>query len=93
MSPGPSLTSVTAQYHYPLAPLNYSLQLASIITVLLGACVRIGVILHHCGETSDQWPYDLDYVAVKVPGPSWTTGEEAAWYLLQAICNGLANVS
>jgi len=48
--------------------------------------------LQHCGETADQWPYDLEYVAVAVPKVSWTTGEEAGWYLLQAICNGLANV-
>lgn len=41
---------------------------------------------------ADQWPYDLEYVAVKVPKASWTSGEEAGWYLLQAICNGLANV-
>lgn len=85
-------TSVTTQYHYPLAPLNYCLQLSSIITVLLGVGVRIGVILRHSSTNADQWPYDLDYVAVPVPSPAWNVGEDAAWYLLQAISNGLANV-
>lgn len=83
---------VTTQYHYPLAPLNYCLQLSSIIAVLLGVSVRIGLILHQAAQRADQWPYGLDYISTPVPGDEWNTGEEAAWYLLQAICNGLANV-
>lgn len=61
--------------------------------MLLGVGVRIGVILHHSANHADQWPYDLDYVAVPVPLPQWNLGEDAAWYLLQAVSNGLANVS
>ncbi|TXT08867.1 hypothetical protein VHUM_02995 [Vanrija humicola] len=83
----------TTQYHYPLAPLNYSLQLASIISVLIGVATRIGVILRHASTQADHWPYMLDYVSVSIPGDNWTTAENAAWYLLQALSNGLANLT
>ncbi|KAL1405778.1 hypothetical protein Q8F55_007451 [Vanrija albida] len=83
----------TTQYHYPLAPLNYGLQLASIISVLIGVATRIGVILRHASNQADHWPYALDYVSVAIPGENWTTAENAAWYLLQALSNGLANLT
>lgn len=85
--------AVTTQYHYPLAPLNYCLQLASVIFVLLGVIVRTYVILHYLGNKGDRWPYMLDYVAVAVPQSKWTPAEDVLWQTLLAICNGLANVS
>ncbi|GMK54107.1 hypothetical protein CspeluHIS016_0106930 [Cutaneotrichosporon spelunceum] len=83
----------TTQYHYPLAPLNYCLQLASVIAVLLGVIVRVYVILSHLGAKGDRWPYTLDYVAVPVPQPKWNQAQDAAWQTLLAISNGLANIT
>lgn len=84
---------VTTQYHYPLAPLNYGLQLSSIVTVLLSVCVKAGVVLKQNADTANTWPYALDYVAVPIPAEYWSLGEEGGWLLLQCICNLLANVS
>lgn len=84
---------VTTQYHYPLAPLNYCLQLSSIISVLLSIGVTIGTILSHTNTQADHWPYALTYASVPVPANKWTHAEDALWLTLQALCNGLANVS
>jgi hypothetical protein len=91
----PKLThsSVTTQYHYPLAPLNYILQLSSILVVLISMIIKIVVILNNSADNADVWPYDLDYVAVPIPPDSWSVGQDAAWFLLQALNNGLSNVS
>ncbi|WVW85403.1 hypothetical protein I302_107441 [Kwoniella bestiolae CBS 10118] len=83
----------TTQYHYPLAPLNYILQLLSILTVLISVVIKIIVILQHTAKSADIWPYDLDYVAVSIPPPNWNTGRCAAWFLLQALNNGLSNIT
>lgn len=56
-------------------------------------CVKTGVVLKHNYDTANTWPYALDYVAVPIPAEDWNIGEEAAWLLLQCICNLLANVS
>ncbi|WWC90559.1 uncharacterized protein L201_005495 [Kwoniella dendrophila CBS 6074] len=83
----------TTQYHYPLAPLNYILQFFSILTVLISVVIKIIVILQHTAKSADIWPYDLDYVAVSIPPPTWNTGRCAAWFLLQALNNGLSNIT
>ncbi|WVO14530.1 hypothetical protein L204_102165 [Cryptococcus depauperatus] len=83
----------TTQYHYPLAPLNYFLQLSSIVTVLISVVIKIVVILRHCAHLADKWPYYLDYVAVTVPPTSWSTAQNAAWFLLQALNAGLSNIA
>lgn len=90
---GKSLQIVTTQYHYPLAPLNYCLQLSSIVVVFISVIVKIWFILAYSSKSGDTWPYDLDYVAVSIPPPSWTLAQDAAWFLLQALNNGLSNVS
>lgn len=61
--------------------------------MLLSVCVKTGVVLKHNYDTANTWPYALDYVAVPIPAEDWNIGEEAAWLLLQCICNLLANVS
>ncbi|KIR28229.1 hypothetical protein I307_00547 [Cryptococcus deuterogattii 99/473] len=81
----------TTQYHYPLAPLNYFLQLSSIVTVLISVIIKLVIILVHCTSQADVWPYSLDYVAVNVPPETWSTGQNAAWCLLQALNAGLSN--
>ncbi|WRT68608.1 uncharacterized protein IL334_005586 [Kwoniella shivajii] len=83
----------TTQYHYPLAPLNYILQLSAIVTVLISVIIKIVVVLQHTADSADVWPYYLDYVAVTIPPPSWNTGKCAAWFLLQALNNGLSNIT
>lgn len=83
----------TTQYHYPLAPLNYFLQLSSIVTVLISVIVKLVIILVHCTSQADVWPYSLDYVAVNVPPETWSTGQNAAWCLLQALNAGLSNIT
>lgn len=55
--------------------------------------IKIVVILHNSADNADVWPYDLDYVAVPIPPDSWSVGQDAAWFLLQALNNGLSNVS
>ncbi|WVQ95143.1 hypothetical protein IAU59_002237 [Kwoniella sp. CBS 9459] len=83
----------TTQYHYPLAPLNYILQLLSILVVTISVIIKIVVILQHSAHSADVWPFDLDYVAVTIPPTSWGTGRCAAWFLLQALNNGLSNIT
>ncbi|WVF67483.1 hypothetical protein IAT40_002239 [Kwoniella sp. CBS 6097] len=83
----------TTQYHYPLAPLNYILQLLSILVVTISVIIKIVVILQHSAHSADIWPFDLDYVAVTIPPMSWGTGKCAAWFLLQALNNGLSNIT
>lgn len=83
---------VTTQYHYPLAPLNYILQFLSILTVLISVFIRIIVILQHSGDSGDTWPYSLDYVSVPIPPKSWSLGQDGAWFLLQGLNSGFANV-
>ncbi|OCF32689.1 hypothetical protein I316_05610 [Kwoniella heveanensis BCC8398] len=83
----------TTQYHYPLAPLNYILQLLSILVVTISVIIKIVVILQHSAHSADIWPFDLDYVAVTIPPASWGTGRCAAWFLLQALNNGLSNIT
>lgn len=88
----PDPPSVTTQYHYPLAPLNYCLQFLSIILVLTSVLIKCVIILNACGDQGDVWPYDLIYVAVTIPPTTWSMGRDAAWFLLQALNMGLANV-
>ncbi|ODN83562.1 hypothetical protein L202_01682 [Cryptococcus amylolentus CBS 6039] len=83
----------TTQYHYPLAPLNYFLQLSSIVVVLISVIIKLVVALNYCTAAADKWPYDLDYVAVTIPPTSWSTGQNAAWFLLQALNAGLSNIT
>nr|XP_031863953.1 uncharacterized protein CI109_000597 [Kwoniella shandongensis]KAA5531025.1 hypothetical protein CI109_000597 [Kwoniella shandongensis] len=83
----------TTQYHYPLAPLNYILQLSSILTVLISVIIKIVIILQQSSDSADEWPYSLDYVAVSIPPDTWSTGRCAAWFLLQALNNGLSNIT
>ncbi|ORY35682.1 hypothetical protein BCR39DRAFT_585297 [Naematelia encephala] len=84
---------ITTQYHYPLAPLNYVLQLLSIVVVLMSVIIKTAVVLRHSAVNADTWPYDLDYVAVPIPPDWWNTGQDAAWFLLQALNNGLSNAT
>jgi hypothetical protein len=67
--------------------------LSSIVVVFISVVVKIWYILNQTNHMADQWPYDLDYIAVSIPPASWTLAQDAAWFLLQALNNGLSNVS
>jgi hypothetical protein len=82
----------TTPYHWPLARLNYSLQLSGISTLLLRLAITLSVILTSVRKTSRQWPYMLDYVAVDVPLANWTIVDNGLWYTLDATTSGLAHV-
>jgi len=51
------------------------------------------LILQHSGDSADTWPYSLDYVSVAIPPKSWSLGQDGAWFLLQGLNSGFANVS
>jgi hypothetical protein len=82
----------TAQYHWPLARLNYALQLSGVVTLLASLCATIVVVLYSVQSNSEGWPYMLDYIAVPIPPPSWTNAEQALWYVMEALTSGLAHV-
>ncbi|KAG8817339.1 hypothetical protein FRC19_011418 [Serendipita sp. 401] len=83
----------TAPYHWPLAKLNYGLQLSGVISLQLSIGVMLSVILGSAHGTSREWPYMLNYVAVDVPLTNWTKLESGLWYTLDAVTSGLAHAS
>jgi hypothetical protein len=83
----------TAPYHWPLAKLNYCLQLSGVISLLLSLGITLSVILSSVLETSREWPYMLNYVAVNIPLDGWSDLDNGWWYTLDAITSGLAHVS
>ena len=80
----------TAQYHWPLAPVNYALQLSAVITLLVSLIATLNVVLDTATTESRQWPYMLEYIAVDIPPlqlpdrSGWKQGELAAWLLMNA---------
>jgi len=88
----------TAQSHWPLAKLNYTLQLSGVSTLLLSQVATLVVVLRTTYHRSRSWPYMLDYIAVSVPitDPpklAWNSTQLGCWYLMQAVTSGLVNVS
>lgn len=57
----------TAQYHWPLARVNYMLQLTGVITLLASVTATIYVVFSSNVEESQHWPYMLSYLAVDMP--------------------------
>lgn len=90
----------TAQYHWPLAPVNYVLQLSGVTTLLISLVATIHVVLSATMAQSERWPYMLDYIAVNVPPPldtdvsvrSWSMAERATWLVMNASVSGLIQV-
>lgn len=88
----------TAQYHWPLAPVNYVLQLSAVITLLVSLIATLHVILSSSTVESRRWPYMLNYIAVDIPplqlseSTDWGTGELAAWLLMNATTSALIQV-
>ncbi|KAJ3825162.1 hypothetical protein F5880DRAFT_270034 [Lentinula raphanica] len=57
----------TGQYHWPLAPVNYALQLSGVVSLLVSLIATIHVICSSAITESEHWPYMLSYIAVNVP--------------------------
>ncbi|KAJ3994515.1 hypothetical protein F5050DRAFT_1575516 [Lentinula boryana] len=57
----------TGQYHWPLAPVNYALQLSGVVSLLVSLIATIHVIFSSAITESQHWPYMLSYIAVNVP--------------------------
>lgn len=87
----------TAQYHWPLAPVNYVLQMSAVTTLLISCIATMHVVLSSTIAQSLKWPYMLDYIAVDIPpledNGDWEMGELAAWLLMNATTSGLIQVS
>lgn len=82
----------TAPYHWPLAKLNYSLQLSGVLSLLVSTCLSLVVVLRNVHQTSRSWPYMLNYIGVEVPIDGWALHAIAWWYGLDAVTSGLAHV-
>lgn len=83
----------TAPYHWPLAKINYSLQLSGVFSLLLSLAITISVILSDVHATSREWPYMFNYVAVQLPLSNWTNANIGLWYTLDAVTSGLAHAT
>ena len=90
----------TAQYHWPLAPVNYALQLSGVALLLVSLGASVHIILATAFADSQTWPYMLTYIAIDVPpsgtnddDASWAMAELAAWYTMEAVTSGLIHVS
>jgi len=91
---------LTAQYHWPLAPVNYVLQLSGVCTLLISLIATLHVVLSATFSESEKWPYMLSYIAVNVPPlepatavQGWTPAERALWLVMNASTSGLIQVS
>lgn len=91
---------LTARYHWPLAPVNYVLQLSGVTTLLISLIATLHVILSYSFAESAKWPYMLSYIAVKIPprdlDPNihgWTVAERATWLFMNATTSGLIQVN
>ena len=97
----------TTQYHWTLAPVNYSLQLAGVLSLLTSLIATLSVVLTGSFEDTQVWPYMIKYIAKDVPPSSsysnitadepfestqWTTAELAAWYAMDATTSALVQV-
>ena len=97
----------TAQYHWPLAPVNYALQFGGVSTLFVNLIATIIVILRQSMTVSKQWPYMLTYLAVEIPpaptntseigspnyeAAPWSTAEITSWYVMDATVSALVQV-
>ncbi|CDO74711.1 hypothetical protein BN946_scf184847.g19 [Trametes cinnabarina] len=87
----------TAQYHWPLAPVNFVLQMSAATTLLIACIATMHVVLSSTIDQSLRWPYMLDYIAIEIPplqdNTAWQMGELAAWLLMNAATSGLIQIT
>jgi hypothetical protein len=86
----------TAQYHWPLAPVNFVLQMSGVLSLLISQVATLHVVLSTTMLESQNWPYMLTYLAVDIPPlydtDGWSTAELAAWLIMNATTSGLIQV-
>ncbi|KAJ7747764.1 hypothetical protein B0H16DRAFT_1420917 [Mycena metata] len=88
----------TAQYHWPLAPVNYVLQISGVSTLLISLVATLRVVLSATQNESQHWPYMLSYIAVDVPPldnstSGWSIAEKATWSIMTASTSGLIQIT
>ncbi|CCM03920.1 uncharacterized protein FIBRA_06071 [Fibroporia radiculosa] len=86
----------TAQYHFRLAPINFSLQISAVCTLLVSSISTVHVVMEALSEESSTWPYMLNYVAVDIPpdaSSGWTMGQLGAWLLMTATTGMLIQIT
>ena len=84
----------TGQYHYPLAPVNYILQLSGVTSLLITLIATLHIVLSETINESQQWPYMLSYIAVSTPtGTVGSITARAIWAVMTAATSGLIQVS
>ncbi|CAK5282348.1 unnamed protein product [Mycena citricolor] len=88
----------TAQYHWPLAPVNYVLQISGVSTLLISLVATLHVVLAATMNESEHWPYMLSYLAVNVPPTDnstygWSIAERATWLIMNASTSGLIQIT
>ncbi|KIY46047.1 hypothetical protein FISHEDRAFT_47905, partial [Fistulina hepatica ATCC 64428] len=88
----------TATYHWSLAPVNYVLQLAGVVTLLISLTATIHVVFSSNMTESTEWPYMLSYIAVNVPPVDteengWTLAERATWLVMNALTSSLIQIT
>ncbi|GLB37355.1 hypothetical protein LshimejAT787_0404060 [Lyophyllum shimeji] len=90
----------TAQYHWPLAPVNYVLQLSGVTSLLISLIATLQVVLAATFAESEKWPYMLSYIAVNVPPvdletdtDEWNIAERATWLVMNASTSGLIQIT
>ena len=89
----------TVQYHWPLAQVNYILQVSGASTLLISLVATLHVVLAQSIRESLSWPYMLSYIAVGIPpltshntDENWTPFEQAIWLVMNATTSGLIQV-
>lgn len=94
-----------AQYHCALALLNYALQLAGVLSLLISLIATLFVVLNSSFQDTQAWPYMINYLAKDVPPittnsnstsetdpTTWSIAELAAWYAMDATTSALVQV-
>ena len=75
----------TFRYHYPMAKVNCVVQLIAVAILLVSVVTSISIAVSEAKETSSTWPFTFDYIEVLIPNSDWSTGDRAAWLLLQGV--------
>lgn len=91
----------TSKYHWPLAQVNFILQMSGVTTLLISLIATLHVVLAASIRESYEWPYMLSYLGVDIPPLAqgqdaddlgWTSIEIATWLVMNATTSGLIQV-
>ncbi|KLO14908.1 hypothetical protein SCHPADRAFT_850404 [Schizopora paradoxa] len=91
----------TAQYHWPLARLNYALQISGVVVLFISLIASIRIIFSRTMADSQQWPYMLYYLAVDMPptknspddAKPWSIPLQVGWYAMSALTSALVQLT